>query len=91
MRVKTIQPNGNTIYTPFPTYEEETRSGGVVIKRSTYSLVGQAIAIRITGDPVSGNNGISYFFNDHLGSNAALRKPVNIGCISPQNIGLKVP
>jgi hypothetical protein len=24
---------------------------------------------------VSGNNGISYFYNDHLGSNSALRRP----------------
>jgi hypothetical protein len=24
---------------------------------------------------VSGNNGISYFYNDHLGSNTALRQP----------------
>jgi hypothetical protein len=24
---------------------------------------------------VSGNNGISYFYNDHLGSNTALRRP----------------
>ena len=82
-RVKTIQPNGSTLYTPFPNYEEETRSGGVTIKRTTYAIAGQVIAVRVTGDPASGNNGISYFFNDHasallstgLGSNAALRQP----------------
>ena len=41
------------------------------------------MATRVSGDPVSGNNGLSYFYNDHastslstsLGSNTALRKP----------------
>jgi hypothetical protein len=43
------------------------------------------VATRVSGDPVSGNNGLSYFYNDHastslstsLGSNTALRK---LGC-----------
>ncbi|GIK54329.1 MAG: hypothetical protein BroJett014_33020 [Planctomycetota bacterium] len=30
---------------------------------------------RVTGDPVSGNNGLSYFYSDHLGSSSALQKP----------------
>jgi RHS repeat-associated protein len=38
-------------------------------------LVGQTVATRVSGDSVSGNNGISYFYNDHLGSNTALRRP----------------
>ena len=38
------------------------------IKRSTYSLAGQPIATRITGDPETGNNGLFYFLLDHLGS-----------------------
>ncbi len=38
------------------------------IKRSTYSLAGQPIATRITGDPETGNNGLFYFLVDHLGS-----------------------
>lgn len=38
------------------------------IKRSTYSLAGQAIATRITGDPNANNNDLFYFLTDHLGS-----------------------
>jgi hypothetical protein len=30
------------------------------------------IATRVSGDPVSGNNGLSYFYSDHLGSASAL-------------------
>jgi RHS repeat-associated protein len=33
------------------------------------------IATRVSGDPVSGNNGLSYFYSDHLGSASALQKP----------------
>jgi RHS repeat-associated protein len=39
----------------------------VVIRRSTYSLTGQVIAVRVSGDP-AGNNGLHYVFSDHLGS-----------------------
>jgi hypothetical protein len=46
-----------------------------VIKRSSYGIAGQVIATRVTGDPVSGNNGLSYFYSDHLGSASALQKP----------------
>jgi RHS repeat-associated protein len=74
IRTKTVQPGGITTYFPFPGYEE-TVNGANTIKRSMYALAGQTIAMRVTGDPVSGNNGISYFYNDHLGSNTALRKP----------------
>jgi hypothetical protein len=39
----------------------------VVIRRSAYSLAGQVIAVRVSGDP-AGNNGLHYVFSDHLGS-----------------------
>jgi hypothetical protein len=53
------------------------------IQRSASTLTGQRSAtstslsagVHVSGDPVSGNNGISYFYNDHLGSNTALRRP----------------
>jgi hypothetical protein len=32
IRVKTVRPNGDTIYTPFPNYEEEV-CGATTIKR----------------------------------------------------------
>lgn len=44
----------------------------VTVKRSTYHLAGQAIATRISGDPVSGNNGVFYLVSDHLGSTSLM-------------------
>ncbi len=38
------------------------------ITRKTYSAGGQVIATRISGDPVTNNNGLFYFHSDHLGS-----------------------
>ncbi|MCL4872351.1 MAG: RHS repeat-associated core domain-containing protein [Anaerolineae bacterium] len=43
-----------------------------VVKKSNYFLAGRPIATRITGDPVSGNNGLFYFLTDHLGSTTML-------------------
>jgi RHS repeat-associated protein len=47
------------------------------IKRLTLSLAGQTIAIRVSGDPVSGNNGLFYYLTDHLGSTSALMTSSN--------------
>jgi RHS repeat-associated protein len=71
IRVKTVRPNGDIIYTPFPTYEEEVR-GATTIKRSSYGLVGQTIALRVSGDPVSGNNGLFFYYTDHLSSTSIM-------------------
>ena len=70
-RTKTVQPGGVTTYFPFPGYEE-TVNGVNTIKRSTYSFAGQTVAMRVTGDPVSGNNGLFYVLSDHLGSTSML-------------------
>jgi len=43
-----------------------------VIKRSSYGIAGQVVATRVTGDPVSGNNGLFYIYSDHLGSSSLL-------------------
>jgi YD repeat-containing protein len=83
IRVKTVKPNGVVIDHPFPTYEVENPTATTPIRRSIYTIAGQTVATRVSGDPVSGNNGISCFYNDHastslstsLGSNTALRKP----------------
>ena len=42
--------------------------------RSTYFLAGQAIATRVTGDPVSSNNELFFIYADHLGSSSLLAK-----------------
>ncbi|MBK7920672.1 MAG: hypothetical protein IPJ94_31365 [Chloroflexi bacterium] len=42
------------------------------IQRSTYSLAGQAIAVRVAGSPLATNNGLFYLYSDHLGSASAL-------------------
>jgi RHS repeat-associated protein len=48
------------------------QSGGSTIIRTTYFLAGQTIATRVSGDPVSGNNGLFYIYSDHLGSSSLL-------------------
>jgi RHS repeat-associated protein len=45
---------------------------GATIKRSSYGIAGQMIATRVSGDPVSGNNGLFYVYSDHLGSSSVL-------------------
>ena len=47
-------------------------SGQTVIQRSTYSLAGQAIAVRVASSPLATNNGLFYLYSDHLGSASAL-------------------
>nr|MBP7042150.1 peptidoglycan DD-metalloendopeptidase family protein [Chloroflexota bacterium] len=55
-------------------------SGQTTIQRSTYSLAGQAIAVRVAGSPLATNNGLFYLYSDHasallstsLGSASAL-------------------
>jgi RHS repeat-associated protein len=67
MRVKTVKPNGTVIDHPFPNYEVENPAATPLI-RATFGIAGQAIAMRISGDPVSTNNGLFYIHSDHLGS-----------------------
>ena len=76
--MRTTKPNGDIVYTPFPQYEEELR-GALSIKRRTYMLAGQAIAIQVSGDPTTGNNGIFYYLTDHLGSTSMLINESNGG------------
>ncbi len=45
----------------------------IVIERVTYSLAGQAVAVRVSGDPDPANNGLFYLYNDHLGSAGAMQ------------------
>jgi RHS repeat-associated protein len=59
-------------------YAPMSGSGGeITIQRSRYSLAGQTIAIRVGGDPASGNNGIFYYLTDHLGSTSVLMTSSN--------------
>jgi RHS repeat-associated protein len=47
-------------------------SNAATIRRKTYALGGQPVATRVSGDPVSGKNGIFYMHSDHLGSNSVM-------------------
>ncbi|VAW43290.1 hypothetical protein MNBD_CHLOROFLEXI01-1017 [hydrothermal vent metagenome] len=49
---------------PAPDPTPVPAKAGMVIRRVTYSVAGQAIALRVTGDP-AGNNGIYYLHSDH--------------------------
>jgi RHS repeat-associated protein len=44
----------------------------ITISRTTYMLAGQAIAVRVIGDPNPANNGLFYLYTDHLGSVSAM-------------------
>jgi RHS repeat-associated protein len=48
------------------------QGGSSTIIRTTYSLAGQTIATRVSGDPVSSNNGLFFILSDHLGSTSLL-------------------
>ncbi len=50
------------------------------IRRVTYRLAGQPIAVRVSGDPAAANNGLHYLYADHLGG---------INAIQRQNGGLE--
>ena len=65
--------DGRVTYTPFPNYEE-TVAGANTTTRATYSLAGQAVATRVSGDPNPANNGLFYLYSDHLGSASAIQK-----------------
>ncbi|MBL1131640.1 MAG: hypothetical protein D8M54_24545, partial [Chloroflexi bacterium] len=65
IRVKTVRPGGKTSYFPFPGYEEEV-NGSTITRRITYSIAGQAVALRV--QVVSGSNTLYYLHTDHLGS-----------------------
>jgi RHS repeat-associated protein len=74
-RVKMQKPDGAIIYMPFPTYEAEvSEAEGTTIIRSTYSLAGQMMAVRVVGDPIPANNGLFYYHTDHLGSTSILTR-----------------
>ena len=54
------------------TYFDNFMVSAAETSRTTYTLGGQAIATRVTGDPTAANNGLFYIFSDHLGSTSAL-------------------
>ena len=51
-----------------------TTNSATVIQRVTYSLGGQPVVVRVTGDPAATNNGLFYLHTDHLGSVSALSR-----------------
>jgi RHS repeat-associated protein len=51
---------------------ERRDQAAATITRSTYSLAGQTIATRVSGDSNSNNNGLFFIYTDHLGSTSLL-------------------
>ncbi|MEZ4641681.1 MAG: hypothetical protein R3E31_02890 [Chloroflexota bacterium] len=64
---------GRFCYSKVGASEEEGGSDGGgepepvqrIITRTTYSLAGQPVAVRVVGDPDSTNNGRFYLYSDH--------------------------
>ena len=65
LRVKTIQPNGTIVDSPFPDYEVENPGQSSQIIRITLSIAGQSVAQRVI---TSSSSTYYYLFTDHLGS-----------------------
>ena len=65
IRVKTVQPNGTLIDTPFPDYEVENPGLSTQTVRITLTIAGQAVATRVV---TSSTSTYYYLFTDHLGS-----------------------
>jgi hypothetical protein len=61
VRPRSLRQAG-AIYYPFPGYEEEV-NGGSTTRRTTYSLAGQAVAVRV--QVVGGSNTFYYLHTDH--------------------------
>ena len=58
--------------------ERGTQSATVaVIKRSTFSLAGMTVVVKVTGDPESENNGTFHLYTDHLGSTVVMGYALN--------------
>ncbi|MBX7253355.1 MAG: RHS repeat-associated core domain-containing protein [Candidatus Promineofilum sp.] len=66
----TRRPDGTVVYTPFPDYEREVTDGGAVTERTTYSIAGQMVGVRVKVS--GGSNTLYYTYTDHLGSVVAM-------------------
>jgi len=69
-RILTSRPNGTVVYTPFLDYEREVTDGGAVTERTTYTIAGQMVAVRVKVS--GGSNTLYYTYTDHLGSVVAM-------------------
>ena len=71
-RILTIDKTGTTetsrVYSPFPEFER-TVAGGVTTERSSYSIAGQLVAVRVKS---GSNSTLTYPYTDHLGSVVAM-------------------
>ena len=72
-RTLTIYGTGTSevkVYTPFPDFEESIPASGATTQRTSYTLAGQLIAVRVrTG--TTGDGTLRYAYSDHLGSVSA--------------------
>ncbi len=71
-RILTLDKTGTTetsrVYSPFPEFER-TVAGGVTTERSSYSIAGQLVAVRVKS---GSNSTLTYLYTDHLGSVVAM-------------------
>jgi hypothetical protein len=69
IRVKTIQPDGTIIDTPFPGYEVENPGLSSQTVRLTFAMAGQPVALQVL---TSSSSNTYFLYNDHLGSLTAV-------------------
>ncbi len=61
------QPKTSVLSRPSAKPNHSPVNPGAIV-RVTYSIAGQTVATRVTGDPDPANNGLFYIYSDHLGS-----------------------
>lgn len=73
-RVKTVEPDGTITDYPFPGYEVENPGLSNQTVRLTFTLAGQAVAVRVI---TTSSSDRYYLYNDHLGSTSAIATSSN--------------
>ncbi|MBE7531264.1 MAG: RHS repeat-associated core domain-containing protein [Chloroflexi bacterium] len=87
-----LETNLDAGYLTFDNLElENLPATGPIIQRSTYSLAGQPIAVKVAGDPAPGNNGIFFTYSDHLGSTNVMSYGYNLNGSPHPQAGQPVP
>lgn len=86
-----LETNLDAGHLAFSNFELQHLDSGDIIRRSTYSLAGQPIAVKVAGDPVNENNGIFYTYSDHLGSASVMSYGYNLNGSPHPQAGQPVP
>ncbi|MBX3059903.1 MAG: hypothetical protein KF770_25905, partial [Anaerolineae bacterium] len=86
-----LENNLDAGHLAFSNFELQHLASGDIIRRRTYSLAGQAIAVKVSGDPGPGHDGIFFTHTDHLGSTSVMSYGYNLNGSPHPQAGDPVP